>query len=333
MSTAGKRAALGLLALLEISAVVILGVLVIRQLQIYTKVMKYAVRLPADVYYPQVKSDRFPNFYEPVAARIINDNPPWLGHNVSYSINADSLNERHDYPVANPKGGMRIITLGDSFTYGLMVNTYQNYSELLEDRLAQTCAGGEPYEVINLGVPAYDVGYGAERFRLRGQKYDPDLVIWFINPFTFEIDADRKMALENEYLRKIPEADYWKEVNGKPEYYPGMLAWQQLVTETTIEQNTQKQTQYFREFLALYPGPLIVIANQWDIWDPVATRMLEDALQNRENSRIYRMDTLEPGTDLLADGHPNAEGHARIATNLLSYLTNQGLLTCGQHAP
>ena len=328
MRTAVKRAALGFLIFLEICAIFFLSVRVARQVEKQIHSIKYAANLPAAVYYPQVNSERFPHFFEPEAARIINDNPAWLGHTVSYSINADNLNERNDYPIPKPVDGLRIITLGDSFTYGLFVNTYENYTERLEDYLAGVCSDGRQYEVINLGVPAYDVGYSAERFRLRGQKYDPDLVVWFINPFTFEVDADRRQALEDEYLSKISAADYWKESNGKVEYYPGMLAWQQLGKETRVEQTIEKQVQYFGEFLASYHNDLLIVVNQWDLWHPAAAEALHRELADRTNAWIYKMDPLVPGVTLLPDGHPNAEGHRRISERIATYMRENNILTC-----
>ncbi len=330
MRTAVKRAALGFLIFLEICAIIFLSVRVVRQVEKQIHSIKYAANLPAAAYNPQIKSERFPHFFEPEAARIINDNPAWLGYTVSYSINADSLNERNDYPITKTVDGFRIVTLGDSFTYGLFVNTYENYTERLEDYLAGVCPNGRQYEVINLGVPAYDIGYSAERFRLRGQKYDPDLVVWFINPFTFEVDADRRQALENEYLSKISEANYWKELNGEVEYYPGMLAWQQLGKETRMEQTIEKQVQYFREFLASYHNDLLIVANQWDLWYPAAAEALQRELADRTNAWIYKMDPLVPGVTLLPDGHPNVEGHMRISERIATYMLENNILTCAR---
>lgn len=328
MNAGVKRAVRGGIIFLEICAILLLCVKVARRVQKQLHSIKYAATLSADRYYPQVKSERFPHFFEPEAGNIINDHPAWLGHNVSYSINADSFNERNDYPISKPAGGLRIMVLGDSFTYGLFVNTYENYTELLEDYLAGKCPDGRQYEVINLGVPAYDVGYSTERFRLRGQKYNPDLVVWFMNPFTFEMDADRRQALEDEYLRKIPEADRWKVLNGKAEYYPGMLAWQQFRKEINTEQQIEKQAQYFREFLASYHGDLLIVANQWDLWHPVAADILQKELIDRGNAWIYKMDPLVQGVTLLPDGHPNAEGHKRISENIATYIIENHLLMC-----
>lgn len=74
-------------------------------------------------------------FYEPKANKLNNNSPEWLGYKVVNTINKDSLNERYDYTLDKPDGIYRIITLGDSLTFGLYVNTKDNYSEVLEDLL------------------------------------------------------------------------------------------------------------------------------------------------------------------------------------------------------
>jgi lysophospholipase L1-like esterase len=102
-----------------------------------------------------------------------------------YTINKDTLNERYDYSVKKQPGVFRIMTIGDSFTYGLYTNTDRNWTELLEDKLNADlrCQKSRKVEVINLAVNGYDITYTVERFLKRGIKYNPDLVIWPIRSF------------------------------------------------------------------------------------------------------------------------------------------------------
>ena len=280
MKWSSKHAAVFVIGAVEISLAVILLLLIADKTKNLVRDPQYAIRLKRDYYRSVIKSDRFPHYYEPQPDTIINDHPAWLGEYVSYSINHDGLNDRMDYPVARVPGVHRIITLGDSFTYGLFVNTTENYSEVLEDMLnAKACKDtGESFEVINLGVPAYDIGYAAERYRLRGAKYKPDVVIWFLNAFTMSSDAERKTALEEQYLKEIPEGRQWGTVGGKEQFYPGMLAWLTQSNEVTRERREAKQVLYLREFLHTYDGLLLIVANDWDTWSASSKKLLTSSL-------------------------------------------------------
>ena len=104
-----------------------------------------------------------------------------------YNINSDTFNERFDYEINKDDKTFRIITLGDSFTFGYIVDTKNNWTELLEDKLNQLhCANFDKIEVINLGVVGYDIQYSVERFKLRGKKYNPDLVLWLLKGDDFQ---------------------------------------------------------------------------------------------------------------------------------------------------
>ena len=78
----------------------------------------------------------------------------------------------------------RILVLGDSYTYGHGVTRRQAYPQTLEGLLAGT-AGTERYEVINAGVPGYnlDQAYALLRRLLAGTPaLSPDWVIVAFEP-------------------------------------------------------------------------------------------------------------------------------------------------------
>src|SRR3989344_2379017 len=142
-------------------------------------------------------SGKLKYFYQPPSNYTERVKNTWIADEVIYTYNSDTLNERYDYQIQKPPKSFRIVTLGDSFTFGLYVNTKDNYPEKLEDKLNSVCNNNPNVEVINLGMQGYDIEYSVERYKKRGVKYQPDLVIWFINSWN--------------YLKIIPGVD-------KPDY-------------------------------------------------------------------------------------------------------------------
>ena len=97
----------------------------------------------------KVSSNDLRYFYEPKANTVEEVHKDWLLNTPKYTINNDTLNERFNYDVQKKQGTFRIITLGDSFTFGENVDTKDNYTEQLEDLLNSKCSLNK-FEVINL---------------------------------------------------------------------------------------------------------------------------------------------------------------------------------------
>ena len=300
----------------------------------HIRAAKYArgvvVPLQSDVY-TKAPSSQFPHFFEPKANERIVDHTSWLREKVVYTINADSLHERMNYSVMKASDTFRMITLGDSFTYGLLVNTAENYPEQLEDMLnANVCTAAQHFDVINLGVPAYDVGFSAERFRFRGIKYKPDAVVWFMNEFTMSFLADYKTRLENEYVKEITEEEMRAQEKLGVYYYPGARAFRDMAAQVPQGEIIGKEASYLQNFSAVYQGPLVIVANNWSMWHPLAKLAVINYAMFRPSTWIYRsLPSLERDGGLLEDGHPNTHGHRMIASGIRDYLGKQGLLPCG----
>lgn len=146
-----------------------------------------------------------------------NKQPSFLKEIPVYTINSDTLNERKDYSIHKNNDTYRILTLGDSFTYGLFVNTRDNYPEQLEDILnSWNCTNISNFEVINLGHVGEDIVYMEERFRKRGIKYNPDLIIMLLKDDDIyqssemiykwlEENPDINSPTEDKWIRAIDE--------------------------------------------------------------------------------------------------------------------------------
>ena len=84
-----------------------------------------------------------------------------------------------EYPETKPDGEFRIVTIGDSFTAGVM-NSVQ-WPDVLEARLGQNAVWqkktGKSLLVINLGIDGISAEQFMEVFEREGKRFDADLVL------------------------------------------------------------------------------------------------------------------------------------------------------------
>jgi hypothetical protein len=81
-----------------------------------------------------------------------------------------------DYTVEKPAGTLRIVALGDSFTFdSALVPQDHMWHRRFGARLA--AERGQPVEVVNLGVPAVGPGFARRMFDVEGARLAPDLVL------------------------------------------------------------------------------------------------------------------------------------------------------------
>lgn len=253
------------------------------------------------------------------------EQPEWLGYKVSYHTNSDGLREEKNYSIEKPASTFRIITLGDSFTYGQHVNTDQNWTEILEKKLNNVDCGYNNIEVINLGMGGFDVRYIVKRYQEIGAKYNPDLVIWFesdsgftrfhelIKPLIEECDADE--SIENEKQKKEVFHYCWVKANQKinasieRHILDGILYKQFELFFNTIEENKVAVFYYQNQ-----SGFELQIIDQLKIRYPMA--IFKDIIPNRTSK------------DVLLDGHPSPEGHKVISDSIYNFLLRENKLQC-----
>jgi lysophospholipase L1-like esterase len=91
-------------------------------------------------------------------------------------INAAGFRDDAEYPFAKPSGTMRVMVLGDSFTFGGKVALEETYPKLVGARLDAV----EPerrHEVLNFAVPGYNTEQEALLLEERALAYEPDLIL------------------------------------------------------------------------------------------------------------------------------------------------------------
>ena len=98
--------------------------------------------------------------------------------NTTIKINSEGLRD-HEYTRERDPQTFRILALGDSFTFGIGVNSEQTYAKVLESMLNRDQPAGGPkrFEVVNAGVDAYGTEQEYRNLRELLGRYRPDLVM------------------------------------------------------------------------------------------------------------------------------------------------------------
>lgn len=258
-------------------------------------------------------------FYEPLP----NSNLKNSRFGSEYTINSDSLNDRYEYSVKKNRNVFRIVAIGDSYTYGLYVNTEYNWPEKLEDKLSDfshICNNKARFEVINLGVQGYDVAYSTYRYFKRGAKYDPDLLIWLlVDP----LRDTEKIGEISESLRdnaKNPNSEDW-------------IAKAHEIQRKYFKEpkQTEKELDYLNDFLNITANNskeilFIMLPHTSNYWRGKILKKL--TLSNKVRYFILRDIFSLNGSFLPEDMHPNEKGHQIIAEDVYNYLVSKKLIPC-----
>lgn len=269
------------------------------------------------------------NFYELKTSSTTEDKPNWLPYSATYTFNSDGLNERFDYAVPKAQNTIRIITLGDSFTFGQFVDTKDNWTEVLEDMLNENnICEGKKIEIINLGVYGYDILFASHRFKIRGVKYDPDLVLWLLNDHNFTIMPQLTKERVNQLEKQLTEEDL-KNAEKTGNYYLALdIALKEV--DKKYSSNTIAEQEYaaFYEFAKYYEGKLVLLSSALTPEHRTLLRMFSDnrngiTITNDKNIKVWE---IEGAT--LEDGHPSKYGHKRMAEDMYQYLRDHAIILC-----
>lgn len=277
-------------------------------------------------------------FYELLPDSIDHSDLSWMNINskVYYSINKDGLNQVNDYSEEFKTNDIyRIITLGDSFTYGLYVNTNDNWSSILEQILNKkmSCRNIKKFEVINLGVPGYDIQYAEERYRIRGKKYNPDLVLWLQKDGNYQEIKEYTYPIMKDYLESLKkDGTYDKRITLKGTqnafYQSWKLATEKLKGHYGDKQILNYQKKVLENFTNNYKGKTLFFGFLSTIY-----QNLIKELEGENNKFLYSSDILNNfnyNSDSFYpyDQHPNVKGHMLIAKDLYNYLTKNNIIPC-----
>jgi hypothetical protein len=104
--------------------------------------------------------------------------------------NSKGIRGRREYAYAKPPGVVRVLVLGDSFTFGEDVGDDETYSHYLERSLPGV-------EVLNMGVHGYGHDQMLLYFQEEGVRYRPDAVVLGFLPD----DMERNLLSFRDYAK------------------------------------------------------------------------------------------------------------------------------------
>ena len=259
-----------------------------------------------------------------------------------------------DTPIQKQPNELRIITMGDSCTYGDGVANWESYPNVLE-KLIRLSAPDRPVSVLNAGVPGYTAYQIDTYLRSELLKYKPDVVTVYVG-FNDNIPA----------AGGIPDKDI------KPLHTPGIEALRGILEHFRLYQYANKViTGLKRKTVSTAPPPvsteldveqefrvstgdymdILCGINETGKTDGFTTiimtlpHVFDKEPHRNHNVRVAADRCKIPLLDLWSimkaeqatgkglynadGGHPNAIGHRIIATALMRKLQELGIIKEG----
>lgn len=255
-------------------------------------------------------------FWEHRGGEVEEARADWLPNVVTYRLNKEGLNSVNNYTYERARNVFRVITLGDSFTFGAWVNTADNYSSRLEALLNEQEKNGKNYEVLNLGEIGYDVDFITTRYALKGKKYDSDLLVMLLpEPDFTEISGMMKLAVGNEdfQLRSAVTDDIERQMIAIGNAH-------ERLNQLTGNKIELYQIAKLNDFLSATDKPVMLLTDDKTSYH--GRFMLERVAALHPN--VY-FEVL-PAFDRLPDLHPSSLGHTQIASAIKDILAKRHFL-------
>jgi lysophospholipase L1-like esterase len=132
-----------------------------------------------------------------------------------YQISINSLGLRGpEVSRSKAKGVRRIVVVGESSAFGYLVSDGQEAARVLEGKLRER---GHNVEVLNGGVPGYNLFQSVARFREVLAPFDPDLVIAYLGWNDLPYAVSDEPGAERFRRRPLPAA--WERLLGHSALY------------------------------------------------------------------------------------------------------------------
>jgi hypothetical protein len=293
------------------------------------------------IVFKNISNSSFKYFYEN-SPNMFDISNTKFGTVIIYSINSDGLRERYNYTKNKPDNTFRIAIFGDSFVYGLYVNISDVFTELLEDDLnLLNCS--KKIEVINFGVPGYDIPYMVESFIRKGRYYEPDISIFLIKPDDIDVNNELWLPIYDKYLAEAgkphPEKDFVKHLNVSNNAFKEYANKYSIYNNITHLQNSidipfkrLKENNYKNSKIIIFSILLDDKRNEY-----LENKSKEYGFMFTSSNKLGSFVELgnfwdkkfaSYNTNTFKDVHPNKLGHKFLANFLYVYLISNNLIEC-----
>ena len=265
------------------------------------------------------------------------------------NTNSKGLRGKRDFPYTKEKGRLRILILGDSFTFGDEVSDAETYSYYLQEMLPNT-------EVINMGVHGYGHDQMLILLREEGVRYEPDIVILGFLPLDmprnllgFRDFAKPRFILKGGELRltglPVPRPEnilQWDWVRPRiVDVYSLMhykvTTWLGLRDKEMEDITTAILTEMIKSIESVPAIPIVAYL-------PRAREIAMDTAMTRGEAYMFSMcklnekakcfsvrrhfaEKIAKGEAFKSSGHWEPGGHLAVAEAIKKYLVDEGFVT------
>ena len=265
------------------------------------------------------------------------------------STNSKGLRGKKDFPYVKSKERVRILVLGDSFTFGDHVSDDETYSHYLQELLPHA-------EVINMGVHGYGHDQMLILLKEEGVKYEPDIVILGFLPLdmsrnllTFRDFAKPRFVLNRGALKligspvprpeEILESDWVRPrmLDIFSNLYHKVKKVTGLQKKEMVEITTAILTDMIRVVESIPATPILAyLPRGREIAMDIAategeTYMFSICKLNEKakcfSTRPYFAEKIAEGESFKLRGHWDAAGHMTVAEAIKNYLIDEGYIT------
>jgi lysophospholipase L1-like esterase len=137
------------------------------------------------------------NYYKPGAGyTLMKPGSHYEWQSIPVDINSYGLRGT-ETTYEKPPATFRILNLGDSIVMGWGVREENTYGRRLEVKLNEESSGDLRFEVINAGVPGWNLENALAYLEAEGLKYEPDLILLGLT-LTNDIKGDSALLADNQ---------------------------------------------------------------------------------------------------------------------------------------